>query len=317
MKNKKAIGFVTPNYPGEQRVALLPDDLERYRKNMIYDELYVEEGFGKSLGIADANYRAVGCHLLGREQIFQIDTIFSLKLIQPMDFPLLRNGHRIMGWMHPLGSGKSFCSTTAREIGVTIFDIDSVYPRIYRPDGTRSDVRGLPKHFLWKNSYVAGIAATKLALSSTSFTYSQSTKVAILGSGSVSQGAFFYISSLGMQPRMFYRKTLDIFKEQIGKFDLIINGIEMDLDEGHVISRQLLQKTKTRLLLVDAAADAGRAIEGTDYQTLDKPIAFLEERAYCLVNNAPSLMSSEASLAISSAVSQHLLSKDFFSALIE
>lgn len=307
----KEIGFVKPNYPHERRVALLPKDILQHRENFYYKEIYIEQGFGSWLNIQDEEYSAVGCHILSREQIFKLPTIFSLKLIQPSDYQLLSEGQHIIGWMHPNGSGKDFCQTIAKEKRITIFDIDSVYPRIYTPDGQCRDVSGLPKHFFWKNSYIAGMAATKLGIEAAKLVISNHTKIAILGSGSVAQGAFYQLAQSGYQPRMFYRKTLDVFYDQISEFDLIINGIEVDVDGFHIIDNAMLAKTKQDVLIIDAAADAGRAIEGTSYLSLDAPISVIQQRQYTLVNNAPTLMHEDASKVISDTVASLLISDNF------
>lgn len=160
----RGIGFAKPNYPHERRVALLPKHLSAYKEFIAYDSIYIETTFGEHLDISDAQYQAAACRIVSREEIFSLSTVFSLKLIQPSDYLLLRQGQQIIGWMHPNGSGREVFHGIARKKSITIFDIDSVYPRIYRHDGSTVDVVGLPKHFFWKNSYIAGMASTQLAL---------------------------------------------------------------------------------------------------------------------------------------------------------
>jgi hypothetical protein len=98
---------------------------------------------------------------------------------------------------------------------------------------------------------------------------------------------------------MFYRKTLDIFRESIEEFDLIVNGIEVDVDDVHILDEDLIRRTRDDLLIIDAAADAGRAIEGARYLSLDNLIGQAFGRTYTLVNNAPTLMHRQASEFIS------------------
>lgn len=309
----KRIGFLKPNYPNERRVALLPEDILKYRKATCYDEICIEKGFGSWLGISDDDYLDVGCRILSRHEIFHLPIIFSLKLIQPTDYEIISDNQVIIGWMHPNGSGRNFCQSIARQKKITIFDIDSVYPRIYTPDGLYQEVTGLPKHFFWRNSYIAGMAATKLGLDVTGFDIANRNNIAILGSGSVAQGAFCYLAQQGYQPRMFYRKTLDLFFDELSEFDLILNGIEVDVDGIHILDSAALNKTKTDVLIIDAAADAGRAIEGTHYLSLEQPIGYVHGRTYTLVNNAPTLMHKEASEVISEVVSRLFLCQDYVS----
>lgn len=306
------IGFVKPNYPNEKRVALLPKHIRAYRDRIFYDQIYIEKGFGSSLEIDDAAYVDAGCQILSRPEIFRLPTVYSLKLIQPVDYELLSSHQRIIGWMHPNGSGRSFCRNIAADKNISIFDIDSVYPRIYHPDGRYDEVLGLPRHFFWQNSYIAGMASTKLGLDFSKFDPIQRPRIAVLGSGSVAQGAFCYLASLGCQPRMFYRKTLDLFVDQIDEFDLIVNGIEVDSDGMHIIDEAALRKTRLDVLIIDAAADAGRAIQGTEYLSLEQPVGRVQGRAYTLVNNAPTLMHPQASEVISEVTASLLLNRDFF-----
>ena len=134
----------------------------------------------------------------------------------------------------------------------------------------------------------------------------------VLGTGNVSQGAFNYLSSIGLRPRMFNRKTLNLFYDCIESYDLIINGIEMDVDGMHILSISDLRKTSPKVLIIDAAADAGRAIEGTVYQSLTSPIGIVENRRYIMVNNAPTIFHEEASREISSNIAKYILTRNQF-----
>ncbi|NTW33704.1 MAG: N(5)-(carboxyethyl)ornithine synthase, partial [Bacteroidetes bacterium] len=136
-----------------------------------------------------------------------------------------------------------------------------------------------------------------------------SSRIAVLGSGSVSQGAFCYLSKLGAEPRMFYRKTLDLFYDKINEYEIIVNGIEIDSDDQHIIDYYHLSETSDDVLIIDAAADAGRSIEGTEYMSLDNPMGYVLGRKYILVNNAPTLMHEISSRVISGVVASVLLQK--------
>lgn len=304
------IGFVIPKYDGEKRVAILPQDICRGKS--AYSEIMIQSGFGLDIGIDDEAYTAAGCTIADKDTCYSAEYVFSLKLVHPDDYTMLRHGSKIIGWMHPNGSGRSFHNNIARQKNITLFDIDSVYPRVYRPDGSTEDITTLPKHFFWENSYIAGMASIELGLRHAKLDSLEQLRIAILGCGNVSQGAFHMISSLGGRPRMFHRKTLDIFKEQVDQFDLIINGIEVDQDGLHIIDCKLLERTKRDVFIIDAAADAGRAIEGTEYQTLAEPLGIVHDRCYLLVNNAPTVFHEQASMVISRVVSSLFLAQKYF-----
>ena len=98
----------------------------------------------------------------------------------------------------------------------------------------------------------------------------------------------------------------------MGEYDIIVNGVEMDTDGYHLIGKEQLLQTKNNVLLIDAAADAGRAIEGTEYRSLEKPFGLTFGRRYFMVNNAPTLRFQEASTVISKVVSTLIITKKYF-----
>ena len=63
-------------------------------------------------------------------------------------------------------------------------------------------------------------------------------------------------------------------------------------------------------MLIDAAADAGRAIEGTRYTTIDDPIYYENNVYFYLVNNSPSVYYRKSSDIISNSLSIHVFKKD-------
>ena len=50
------LGFIIPDYSCEKRVALLPEHILGFK-----NEIYIEKGFGKFLGISDEEYEKKGC----------------------------------------------------------------------------------------------------------------------------------------------------------------------------------------------------------------------------------------------------------------
>lgn len=152
------IGLVKTNFPGERRVPLLPKDIKDFK-----NEILVEEGFGKFLDIDDQEYIDKGCHILSRAEVFsESEAIFSLKLIQPTDYPYLREGQMIIGWTHPFGSGRLFMKEQALPKKLIVVDLDSNSPCIYYENEIFES--GIPKGLLYKNSFYAGYAGVLDAL---------------------------------------------------------------------------------------------------------------------------------------------------------
>ncbi|MBM4402823.1 MAG: hypothetical protein FJ042_00295, partial [Candidatus Cloacimonetes bacterium] len=87
------------------------------------------------------------------------------------------------------------------------------------------------------------------------------------------------------------------------------SGIEIDDDHVHIITRDRLQATKPGCLILDAAADAGRAIEGTQYTTIGEPIHHENGRSFYEVNNSPSIFHRETN-PISRILSEQIYRPD-------
>jgi len=299
------IGIIKPNYPNEKRVALLPKHISNFD-----NELVVEDGFGEFLNMQNSEYYEKKCVIDNRENIFKnCDVIFSLKLIQPVDYKYLRDNQMIIGWTHPTGSGAKFMKDQAIPKKLIIVDLDNIYPNIYYK-GKKIEIPFLKPNFIWRNSYMAGYSSTMHALLSHGLVPDSTTRVAILACGNVSQGAYAAISKFNSDVRLFYRKTLSEFKNSISDFDIIINGIEVDNDKEHIIYKKELEQLKPECLLIDAAADAGRAIEGTRYTTIDDPIYYENNIYFYLVNNSPSVYYRKSSDIISNSLSIHVFKKD-------
>ena len=172
------------------------------------------------------------------------------------------------------------------------------------------DIPFIPKNFVWKNSFLAGIASVEHALLSYGMMPSSETKVAVLASGNVSQGSYNYLAKFGCDIRMFYRKTMIAFYDTLEVYDVIVNGIEMDQCGQHILTKEQLARLKRGCLVIDAAADAGNAIEGTHYTSLSEPMYFEDGLWFYEVNNAPSLLYRNASREISKAFSQWVYRED-------
>lgn len=298
------IGLIKANFPGERRVPLLPDDISEFE-----NELIVEKGFGEYLDITDEEYRAVGCRILDRKEIFkEAEAIFSLKLIQPSDYAELRPGQMIIGWTHPMGSGKEFMKDQVYPKNLTVVDLDSNAPSIYYKNTSKP--APLPKGLLYRNSFYAGFAGVQDALIRYGLYPDDSIKIAVLGSGNVAQGAFSSLSKYSSNIRMFYRKTMPVFKETYSTYDIIVNGIEIGKDDAPILSLEEQKNLKKGTFIIDVAADAGNAIEGTHFTTLSHPIYKEEGKYYYVVPNTPSLAYRNVSRILSKILSEYIFKSD-------
>ena len=295
------IGFIKPDYPGEKRVAILPQDI-----NNLENDIAIESGFGLEMGIPDQDYLDKGARVMSRANLFaECDYIFSLKLLQPSDYRFLRNGQTIIGWTHPYGSGRPFYEKECIPRDIKVVDLDNITPRLFYRHQVY-DLDYIPRNFVYQNSVIAGFSSTYHALMAYGQMPTSSTKVAILSSGNVAQGAFKAIAVFNPIIRMFYRKTMDEFYATMAEYDIIINGIQVDQPGINIINKEQLGMLKKNCLIIDAAAHQGRAIYGTKFTYYDAPIAHTEGVAYYCLSNSPSLFYKTASQEISKAFTKYI-----------
>lgn len=299
------IGFIIPNFPFEKRVAILPQQVKESP-----NEIVLEFGFGATMDITDQEYISAGATMMSRDEVFnQCNIIFSLKLIQPNDYNKIRKGQIIVGWVHPTGSGKDFMKTQAEPKELIVVDLDNIYPSIYYKGNTYS-IPFIHSNFIRRNSVAAGKSAALHALMQYGCIPNSNTRVAVLSAGNVAQGAFEIFSKFNADVRMFYRKTMCEFYDTLGEYDTIINGIEVDNPDNHILTTEHLKQVKPGCLIIDAAADAGNAIEGTHYATFGDPLYKLENAYVYCVNNAPSLLYRDVSKEISESFAKVFYNND-------
>lgn len=102
------VGVVKETYPGERRVALVPDIIGQLGKRGF--EVVIEAGAGLEAGYADAGYEAKGAKVLGsRKEVFDAaDIIAQVRSAGAnpdgcqADFDLMREGQIVVGAAEPL-----------------------------------------------------------------------------------------------------------------------------------------------------------------------------------------------------------------------
>lgn len=299
------IGFVISHYPAEKRVPVLPEDIQGFE-----NEVVIEEGLGKTMGIDDLSYKAVGCTVMSRKEVFAAcDTIVSLKVLQPEDYDDIREGQMIIGWTHPNVSGKLFMDSQGIPKKLIIVDLDNITPAIYYQNRS-IEIPWIPPNFIYMNSFYAGFSATSHALMNKGIIPDASYRVAVLGSGNVAQGAMNAISKYSTNVRMYYRRTMEEFLQNIEEFDIIINGIQIPHDTPSLVTYEHQERIKKGALIIGAAADGDGTIEGIQYTPFEDPIYERKGVYYYCVDNAPTIYYQTASRAISESFSKWVYRED-------
>ena len=297
------IAYIKPSFPNEKRVGLLPQHLPYCSSE---DERRFESGYGASLDILDSAYEETGGY--SRESLFAwADVIYSIKVPQPQDYKYFRDNQTLAGWIHPLGSGEHFTENCAKPKNITVFDITNrISIRHYKG---REEVLNVPRDITQRNSVLAGYASTLQAITLRGGV-TKDEKVAVFGSGNVAYGAMKYLSEKGITPILRRRSNLALLRQELSSYDILINGVEIEEGEPPIATQAMIDGMKPGAWIIDVAADAGRAIEGTKYTSIDNPTyTDKREHTFYVVNNSPSLLFRESSEAVSEGYAQHFWSK--------
>ncbi len=99
--------------------------------------------------------------------------------------------------------------------------------------------------------------------------------------------------------------------DTLEKYDIIINGIEMDGLHSHILKIEQHNLLKKGILIIDASIDAGNAIEGTKYTSIGVPIYSVNGIIYYEINNLPSILYRKCSVIINESISKWILPRNF------
>lgn len=128
------------------------------------------------------------------------------------------------------------------------------------------------RHVFWKNNEIAGEASILHAYS----LYKKmpyDTKVAILGKGNTGRGALNILKALGADVTVYDRKTEELFKQELHKYDVIVNTILWDIERtDHIVYKEDLKRMKKGSMIIDISCDANGGIETSKATTIEDPI---------------------------------------------
>lgn len=129
------VGVVKETFPGERRVALVPEALPRLTEAGF--EIQIESGAGHAAGFSDEMYQERGAKIInGREEV--INSAHALVQVRSLganpeagtsDLELFRKGQTIIGFLDPLSAPEIIEKAASREI--TAFALE-LMPRITR-----------------------------------------------------------------------------------------------------------------------------------------------------------------------------------------
>lgn len=298
------IAYIKPSYPNEKRVGLLPQHLSYCSPE---DERRFERGYGESLDIPDAAYGEGAGY--SRESLFAwADVIYCIKVPQPQDYQYLRENQTLVGWIHPFGaSGKHFREYCAEPKNIRLFDVTNcISTRVIRG---KTETLNIPRDITQKNSILAGYASTMQAIMLRGG-ITKSDRVAVFGSGNVAYGVLKFLATKGIDPLLRRRSNIALMRQEFQDYDIFINTVEIDWGDKPIVTFEMLDSMKSTAWIIDAAADTGRAIQGTRATKIENPIYQDESsHTFYVVDNSPSLLYRESSEAVSEGYAKHFWTK--------
>ena len=162
------------------------------------------------------------------------------------------------------------------------------------------------RHCFWRNNEIAGEAAIMHAFQC----YGKmpyDLEVALIGQGNVARGALKILTLLGANVTVYNRKTEALFREDLPKFDVVVNGILWDISrKDHIVYKDDLQRMKANSLIVDISCDNQGCIETSISTTINEPVYFVDGIMHYVVDHTPSLFYKTATSGISCEVAKYL-----------
>jgi N5-(carboxyethyl)ornithine synthase len=266
----KTIGFPISHKENENRRAIVPNDLKKLTNPK---HVFIESGFGGVLGMTDNDFASVGCQIMSHEDVLKADIICDPKIGDADYLEKLHKGQTIFGWVH---------ATQNRDItdkiiasGLTAYAWEHMFES--------------GRHTFWFNNELAGEAAVLHAFQC----YGRlpfGLKVAVIGNGNTGRGAVRVLNMLGANVMQYGRKTEQLLRDEIGKYDVIVNCILWDVNrKDHVVSKQDLTRMKSGSMIIDVSCDRHGGIETCIPTTIEKPTYEVEGVLHYAVDHTPSL----------------------------
>ncbi len=281
----KTIGFVISHKNNEQRRALLPEDLAHIRHPR---RVFVETGYGDTVGYKDREYAEFGVRVVPREEALKCDIITDVKLGDADFLDGIGAGKTLFGWAHAVQM-TDFTEACIRG-GHTVIAWEEIYE-----DG---------RYIFYRNREVAGEAAILHGFRHCGrMPYDAS--VAILGNGQTAKGALRILHGLGAKVDVYGRKFEKLFRKKMFEYDVLVNCVMWDTSrEDRVIYRKDLKKMKPGTLIIDVSCNQSLEIETSHPTTIDDPVYEVDGIIHYAVDNTPAMYPKTVSKLLSAGIAK-------------
>lgn len=284
---KNSVGLVISHKENEFRRALIPEDI-KYIKNK--ECLFIENGYGDVLGYNNDDYLSLGIGgVCDREEVLKKDIICDPK-IGDAEYLTALDGQIIFGWIHAVQNRDITDKILVKRLTAYAWE----------------DMYKLGRHSFWRNNEIAGEASIMHAyLRHGIFPYN--TNVAVLGRGNTARGAVKMLNYMGAKVSVYDRRTEKLFKEELGRFDVVVNAVLWDTSrQDHILYKEDLIQMKRGAMIIDISCDRAGAIETSVPTSIDNPDYYIDGIRHYVVDHTPSLFYKSASIGISEVFSAYI-----------
>lgn len=274
----KTVGLVISHKNNEKRRALLPEDLNKIQN---LDYLYLEQGYGESIGLKDSDYS--GVNFVSREKVLECDVIVDVKLGDADYLETLEKGKILCGWAHAV-----------QNINFTTSAIQNKYTII-----TWENIFKNGRYIFYKNREIAGEAAILQGIRYAGKTPYE-LNVAIIGNGQTAKGALRVLHGLGANIDVYNRRLENAFKKNMYNYDVLVNCVLWDTNRtDRLIYKEDLKKMNPGTLIIDVSCDPYLEIETSHPTTIDNPVYEVDGVIHYAVDNTPAMFPKSVSRVLS------------------
>ena len=317
------VGLAKEIKPDEYRVGLTPASSKEYlgAGHMVI----VETGAGNGSGFPDDAYRAAGCEIAARAEVFErAELLIKVKEPLEQEYDLLHEGQILFTYLHLAAN-----ASLARELMER--KVDGVaYETVMEPDGSlpllkpMSEIAGrlsiqegakyLEKPFGGRGillGAVPGIQRGKVAILGGGTVGTNACKIAV-GIGAVvdildvnSRRLEYLDDIFGSAVTTLYSTDANV-EESLAGADLVIGSVLIPgASAPHLITRDHLKLMKPGAVIVDVAVDQGGCAETTHATTHSDPIYLVDGIVHYGVANMPGVVALSSTYALTSVTNRY------------
>jgi len=303
----KTVGILKETINGENRVILLPEDIEEIAKQY---QVLVEQGAGANLGYLDSEYENFGAKIVSKDECWQADFVLKYKYPTKDEYKYLNNNTKMGAIFHAEGDYELLKELKSKGITAYTYEFietkDNFFPMAY-PGGEIAGKMAVMYAMFYQQKQLGGSGKALFSIRG-----SKRGKIAIIGYGNLGGAAIKLATQLGNEVHIFasnlnklkktgvyldenvkcYESTEDNLKKILPDMDAIIGAILISTyDTPPIITEEIFSMLKPGTVVIDGTCGYGKGyLPSVDkYTTLKDPIYISNNGVVCCkIDNLPS-----------------------------